>query len=100
MAEVKALLIEKLNERIDKTEQEKQPAERYHQETGNGFGGNRGVKHQRSRRRGDFQTRPYRGHARGQSAYTLDAQLLEELLKLRLIVTLVVKRAIMLETAL
>ena len=48
MAEVKALLIEKSNERIDKTEQEKQPAERYHQETGNGFGGSRGVKHQRS----------------------------------------------------
>ena len=48
MAEVKALL-EKLNERIDNTEQEKQPAERYHQETGIGFAGSRGVKHQRSR---------------------------------------------------
>ena len=69
MAEMKALL-EKINERIDKIEQDKQPVERYSQETGNGFRGSRGVRHQRSNGHGDFQTRPYRGHGRGQSAYT------------------------------
>lgn len=70
LGEVKELL-EKLNQRIDKLEEEKKTATNMQQQqmAGNVYRGARGMRHFRGRGRGNFQSRPYRGHGRGQSQY-------------------------------